>query len=69
MSSVDVICLKDLVSSANSNSCDVTTDGKSLIKIRKSRGPRILPCGTPESTGEVLDRLLSTETHWDRFCK
>ena len=33
MSMDDVISLKHLVSPANSNSCDVTTDGKSLINI------------------------------------
>ena len=56
ISSDDVICLKHLVSSANLNSCDVTTDGKSLINIRKSMGPRMLPCGTPKITGKVLDK-------------
>jgi len=56
MSRDDVICLKHLMSSANSNSCDVTTDGKSLINIRKIKGPRMLPCATPEITGKVLDK-------------
>ena len=39
MSSVDNICLKHFVSSANSNSCEVMTDGKSLMNIKKSKGP------------------------------
>ena len=55
MSSVDNICLKHFVSSANSNSCEVMTDGKSLMNIKKSKGPSMLPCCTPEMTGRVLD--------------
>ena len=33
MSNVDVICLNNFVSSANSNRSDVTIDGRSLINI------------------------------------
>ena len=29
--------------------------GKSFTKIRKSNGPRMLPCGTPERTGKVFE--------------
>ena len=28
------------------------TSGRSLINRRKSMGPKILPCGTPEVTGD-----------------
>ena len=27
--------------------------GKSLMNIRKSRGPRVEPCGTPQFTGKL----------------
>ena len=46
------------MSSANSRSCEVMIDGRSLIKIRKSRVPSKLPCGTPESTGRELDSCM-----------
>ena len=69
MSNVDVICLNNFVSSANSNRSDVTIDGRSLINIKKSKGPRILPCGTPEITSKVPDRWLPTETHWVLLCR
>ena len=39
---MDNICLKHFVSSANSNSCEVMTDGKSLMNIKKSKGPSML---------------------------
>ena len=42
--------------SANSNRWEVMTDGKSLMNIKKSKGPSMLPCGTPEIIGRALDR-------------
>ena len=46
------------------NKVDVDTDeGRSLMKIKKSRGPKILPCGTPDTTGNVVDTLPFIDTH------
>ena len=43
-----------LVSSAKSKTLERdNVEGKSLTKMRKRTGPRILPCGTPEITGNV----------------
>ena len=43
------------MSSANNNKVGVDTDvGRSLMKIKKSSGPKILPCGTPETTGTLV---------------
>ena len=40
-----------LVSSANKRgAADCTESGRSLIKMINKRGPRMLPCGTPEVT-------------------
>ena len=33
-------------------------DGKSLMKIRRSRGPNMLPSGTAEITGRETDYCL-----------
>ena len=38
---------KRAVSSANNLTLDFSPSGKSLMKIRKSSGPNIDPCGTP----------------------
>ena len=47
----------------NSNRVDVGTDvGRSLMKIKR-RGPTILPCGTPETTGNAVDLLPSIDAH------
>jgi len=38
--------------------------------MRKSRGVRILPWGTPDNTGSKLELWLLIETHWvldDRY--
>ena len=43
-----------LASSAKSKTLEKdNVEGKSLTKMRKRTGPRILPCGTPEITGNV----------------
>ena len=39
-----------------------TTDGRSLMKHRKSRGPKMVPCGTPDLTSALVDRWPSTQT-------
>ena len=36
--------------------------GRSLIKITKRTGPRILPCGTPDVTGAQCDAASSITT-------
>ena len=57
-----MIDLKHLVSSANERSFEYETAvGRSLVYTRKSKGPRILPWGTPESTGgRKLEEWLLT---------
>ena len=32
----------------------------------KSNGPRMLPCGTPELTGSLVDRVVFIRTNWYR---
>ena len=49
--------LEHLVSSAYRKMLECLTErGISLIKIKKRRGPRMLPCGTPERTGRARVR-------------
>ena len=35
----------------------------------KSNGPRMLPCGTPELTGSLVDRVVFIGTYWYREVK
>ena len=64
MSDSVCIILKHLVSSANINILDeLIAEGRSFIYTRKSKGPSMLPCGTPDNTGRHLDKLLLIETH------
>jgi len=51
-----LIALKHFVSSAKMNIFDA--EGRSLIYTRKSSGPNMLPCGTPDNTGKHLERQL-----------
>lgn len=37
-------------------------DGRSLIYNVNNTGPRMLPCGTPFSTGRGLDKLFPYDT-------
>ena len=63
-----VIVLKHLVSSANTYSKDDRIcSGRSLMKIKNSNGPKILPCGTPDRTGKNSECLLLILTHCFRF--
>jgi len=39
--------------------------GISLTYKRKSKGPRVDPCGTPFSLGSDFDVWPSRETNWD----
>ena len=55
------------VSSANKK-CFKVEEGslmlaRSLIMIKKSREPRMEPCGTPEVTGIGEERVESIRTH------
>ena len=52
-----------LVSSANKRgAADCTESGRSLIKMINKRGPRMLPCGTPEVTGSSEEMVPSIIT-------
>ena len=54
-----------LVSSAKSKTLERdNVEGKSLTKMRKRTGPRILPCGTPEITGNFGEVDWPIETYW-----
>ena len=61
-SSCDSIFLYRRQSSANKRTCDDTAKGKSFIWHKKSRGPKTVPWGTPESTVTLLDDSPSTTT-------
>ena len=39
-------------------------EGRSFIYNRKSRGPRIDPCGTPDVTGSQCEVVLSHVARW-----
>ena len=60
---MESILRKILVSSAKHATVEfVTASGKSFTYRRKSIGPKILPCGTPEHTGfleEVAPRVVT----------
>ena len=47
-------------SSAKSLAFNVTSPGKSLIYMRKCRGPMAVPWGTPDVTGDISDFSPST---------
>ena len=56
-------------SSANRRTVDFTASGRSLIWHKNSRGPRTVPCGTPESTLTDSDSSPSTTTFIFLFVK
>ena len=67
-SSCDLICLKHLVSSANSRALlQWITLGRSFMYKINRRGPRILPWGTPDTTGRRWEWELLIDTNWNRF--
>ena len=43
------------VSSANSFTVKTNAIERSLMQVRKKRGPKMEPCGTPGLTGNYLD--------------
>jgi len=52
----DFMCLKYFVSSAKSKASLLLIElGKSFINMIKRSGPRMLPWGTPDSTGKRLE--------------
>jgi hypothetical protein len=51
-----------VVSSAYWRILDVTTSGRSIIKIVKNKGPSTDPCGTPEVTSINDDEAPSCTT-------
>ena len=42
---------------------ELALSGRSFIKMRNKRGPRMLPCGPPDITGNKLDLLPLIEIH------
>ena len=44
-------------------------EAKSLTKIMKSRGPKIEPCGTPDSTGTGKEIESTTLTDCERLLR
>jgi hypothetical protein len=54
-------------SSANRRTWNVTHFGRSFMRHRKSKGPRTVPCGTPESTVHADENSPSTTTLWSRY--
>ena len=63
MSCKEETVLMHLVSSANKRGvADCTESGRSLIKMINMRGPRMLPCGTPEVTGSLEEKVPSIAT-------
>ena len=55
-------------SSAKRHTWDVTFWGRLFMYSRNSKGPRTVPCGTPESTLVEVEDIPSTTTHcvWSR---
>ena len=52
-------------SSANKRISEEMPSVMSLIYNRKSRGPRTVPCGTPDSTGRKRNCAPFSTTLWD----
>jgi hypothetical protein len=60
--SVDMVLYRRQ-SSADNLAFDLTLEGRSLLKARNS-GPRTIPLGTPDVTGEVGEKWPSTITRY-----
>ena len=61
-----IVCmfLYKRVSSAKSREMESTFCGMSFMYSKDKRGPRTLPCGTPDVTGAGPDVCPSTSTRW-----
>ena len=56
--------LQHFVLSAKKNNLEnLTTEGTSFTYTRKSNGPEILPCGTPDEAGNKSESWFPTATH------
>ena len=65
-SSGDFICLKHLVSSAKRRALlQWMESGRSFMYIINSRGPRMLPWGTPDTAGSKYEYVSLIDTNWD----
>ena len=42
---------------------ELIAEKMSLMYTKKSSGPNMLPCGTPDNTGKHQDRQLLIDTH------
>ena len=56
-------------SSTYKMSLHFTADSMSITYIRKSNGPRMEPCGTPQGTILGLEKVTFISTSWVRFVK
>ena len=57
--------LQHFVSSANKNKLEkLTTEGTSFTYMEKSSGPKILPCGTPDETGNKSESSFPKGTNY-----
>ncbi len=58
------VCFAHLVSTAKSRTeDDKAAPCRSFTNTRNGSGPRILPWGTPETTGRRPERWLDADTH------
>ena len=64
MSVKDLTAIRHFVLSAKmKGAADLIQSGRSLMKMVKSKGPNTLPCGTPESTLQRVDKDSPILTH------
>ena len=50
-------------------SLQLTADSMSLTYIKKSKGPGMEPCGTPQGTSPGLEKVPFISTDWVLFIK
>ena len=68
-SSLHLMSLNKVQSSANTRVGDIRVELISLIYTRNNRGPRMDPCGTPEETVDQAEEWPSTRTLCWRFVR
>ena len=56
-------------SSAKRRASELVTSGRSLMKVKKSSGPRTVPCGTPDNTSAVDEAWPSRRTCCSLFLR